>query len=70
MNDPFQTLPPMWWIEAYMLWRLETGQARLGAKMSVQSLLKEFQQLRPALKLALNETWDQREISVMKKVLS
>jgi hypothetical protein len=42
----FQTLPPLNWIKAYMSWRLETGTPRLGAKITVNTLLKEFEQLR------------------------
>jgi hypothetical protein len=67
-TTPFQTLPPLNWIKAYMSWRLETGTPRLGAKITVNTLLKEFEQLRRALLLARDKSMANKNVQVMKKV--
>jgi hypothetical protein len=67
-TNPFQTLPPLSWIKAYMSWRLEIGTPRLGAKITVNTLLKEFEQLRRALLLARDESMGNKDVQVMKKV--
>jgi hypothetical protein len=51
-----------------MSWRLETGTLRLGAKITVNTLLKEFEQLRRALLLARDESMANKDVQVMKKV--
>ena len=67
-TTPFQTLPPLNWIKAYMSWRLETGTPSLGAKITVNTLLKEFEQLQRALLLARDESMANKDVQVMKKV--
>jgi hypothetical protein len=67
-TTPFQTLPSLNWIKAYMSWRLETGTPRLGAKITVNTLLREFEQLRRALLLARDESIANKDVQVMKKV--
>jgi hypothetical protein len=51
-----------------MSWRLNTGQARIADKISVQTLLKEYQQLKRLLLAALGKTWDKKEDDLLKKV--
>jgi hypothetical protein len=51
-----------------MSWRLETGTPRLGAKITLNTLLKEFAQLRRALLLARDESIANKDVQVMKKV--
>ncbi|KAF2866589.1 hypothetical protein BDV95DRAFT_611650 [Massariosphaeria phaeospora] len=68
-TTPFQTLPPSNWIKAYMSWGLETGTPRLDAKLTVKTLLKEFEQLRRVLRLALDESMANKDVQVVKKFI-
>jgi cell fate (sporulation/competence/biofilm development) regulator YlbF (YheA/YmcA/DUF963 family) len=51
-----------------MSWRLQTAKPRLGAKITVTTLLKEFEQIRRTLRLALDKTWTQMDTEKMKRV--
>ncbi|KAF2744367.1 hypothetical protein M011DRAFT_171689 [Sporormia fimetaria CBS 119925] len=70
IEEPFQTTPPLVWVKAYLSWRVRTGTARLGTRITVSTLQKEFQQLRRCLRLANDFSYPNRDVQVVKKYIN
>ena len=66
--SPFQSEMKTSWIQAYIAWRVKTGKGRICDRITVTTLQKEFQQIQRTMRLANNFVWENREITVIKKV--
>ncbi|KAF2744175.1 hypothetical protein M011DRAFT_450125 [Sporormia fimetaria CBS 119925] len=69
MAEPFQTVPHINWVQAYLRWRARTGIARLGTTITVNTLHKEFQQIRRCLRLARDFSWSNKVVQAVKKYI-
>ncbi|KAF1922500.1 uncharacterized protein M421DRAFT_10501 [Didymella exigua CBS 183.55] len=69
VTAPFQSDLKVPWVKAFMAWRVKTGLGKISDRITVTTLLKEFQQLRRGIRLAKNFALHNKDIAVIKRFI-
>lgn len=65
---PLETDVPKEWIRSYMAFRLKYAEARIEEGVTVQTLLKEFQQIMRTISKNTGTAWLPKDKTAMKQV--